>query len=151
MKADINFKTKFIKGKLLFLTMLLFIPFQFRAFAKGEYFDAKSWIAFAAALLLFFVIHLFMVSSFEIRANQIIVNFAFLFRRSKVYATSEIRKIVVRNSRGRSLYSSVTFEMENSKTTHNYDWISEESMREFVENLKKMNIETEIVDPLNKF
>lgn len=151
MEADRNFRSKFAKGKLLFLTMLLFIPFQFRAFAKGEYFDAKSWIAFGAALLLFFVIHLFMVASFEIRANQIFVNYAFLFRRSKVYTASEIRKIVVRISRGRSLYSSVTFEMENSKTTHNYDWISEESIRELVVNLKKMNVETEIIDSLNKF
>jgi len=151
MEADRNFRSKFAKGKLLFLTMLLFIPFQFRAFAKGEYFDAKSWIAFGAALLLFFVIHLFMVASFEIRANQIVVNFAFLFRRSKCYATSEIRKIVVRVSRGRSLYSSITFELANSKHTHNYDWITEESMREFVEYLQKLNINTEIVDPLSKF
>jgi hypothetical protein len=151
MEADRNFRSKFNKGKLLFLTMLLFIPFQFRAFAKGDYLDAKSWIAFGAALLLFFVIHLFMVASFEIRANQIFVNYAFLFRRSKVYTASEIRKIVVRISRGRSLYSSVTFEMENSKTTHNYDWISEESIRELVVNLKKMNVETEIIDSLNKF
>lgn len=83
-----SYKTKFIRGKLLFLSILLFIPCQFRAFAKGEYFDAKSWIAFGAALLLFFVIHLFMVSSFVISADQIVVNFAFLFRRSKVYAAS---------------------------------------------------------------